>query len=81
MGRGANARATQNTFIARIKPTSNAGQLSPATNLDAAGIAWYQEQVTRLKENRIVVVCSNAEAEYGFCDNQIYIQDYQKKKA
>src|SRR5690606_25466707 len=35
LGRGANARASQYTFIARIKPTSNASQLSPATSLDA----------------------------------------------
>jgi ABC-type multidrug transport system ATPase subunit len=50
----------------------------PTTNLDAQGTAWYLEHVARVREaGRLVVVSSNVPAEYGFCDAQVRITDFQ----
>ncbi|MDO7886752.1 ABC transporter ATP-binding protein [Hymenobacter cheonanensis] len=50
----------------------------PTTNLDAQGAAWYLEHVARVRDpSRLVVVSSNVPAEYGFCDAQVRITDFQ----
>lgn len=50
----------------------------PTTNLDAQGTAWYLEHVARVRDpSRLVVVSSNVPAEYGFCDAQVRITDFQ----
>lgn len=49
----------------------------PTTNLDQAGVSWYEEVVNETSQNRLVVVCSNLEREYSFCDQQINIIDYK----
>jgi ABC-type multidrug transport system ATPase subunit len=50
----------------------------PTTNLDAQGTAWYLEHVARVRHaGRLVVVSSNVPAEYGFCDAQVRITDFQ----
>ncbi|WP_343700042.1 ATP-binding cassette domain-containing protein [Chitinophaga sp.] len=50
----------------------------PCTNLDAAGIALYQQLVKEHCNNRLVIVSSNDEAEYGFCREHIRISDYKQ---
>jgi ABC-type multidrug transport system ATPase subunit len=49
----------------------------PTTNLDAQGAAWYLEHVAHVRDSRLVVVSSNVPAEYGFCDAQVRITDFQ----
>jgi len=49
----------------------------PCTNLDAAGIALYQELVAAYCGNRLVIVSSNDEAEYGFCRESVNILQYK----
>ena len=51
----------------------------PTTNLDATGAAWYQEHVARVRQDpeRVVLVSSNVQAEYGFCTEQVRITDFQ----
>lgn len=49
----------------------------PCTNLDAAGIATYQQLIQEYSRNRLIVVSSNDEKEYGFCANIISILDYK----
>lgn len=50
----------------------------PTTNLDAQGAAWYLEHVARVRDpGRLVIVSSNVPAEYGFCDAQVRITDFQ----
>ena len=49
----------------------------PTTNLDAQGTAWYLEHVARVRAGRLVIVSSNVPAEYGFCDDQVRITDFQ----
>ncbi|MFT2010572.1 ABC transporter ATP-binding protein [Pontibacter sp. 13R65] len=48
----------------------------PTTNLDSDGIAWYQEHIALNKAGRIVIVGSNIDHEYSFCDQQLRITDF-----
>ena len=49
----------------------------PCTNLDTAGIQLYHGLIKDHCKNRLVVVSSNDEMEYGFCEHQILISDYK----
>ena len=49
----------------------------PTTNLDAAGVAWYQEHVRATRTGRTLLLSSNIAAEYAFCDEQLFIPDFQ----
>lgn len=51
----------------------------PTSNLDSQGIAWYHEMVNSYTDNRLVIVCSNQEEEYSFCDEQLLIANYKTK--
>jgi ABC-2 type transport system ATP-binding protein len=50
----------------------------PCTNLDLEGIALYQSLIKNYCNDRIVMVSSNDEQEYGFCTKRININDYKK---
>jgi len=50
----------------------------PTSNLDLQGMKWYKELIHEFTENRLVVVCSNQEAEYGFCEHLIQVTDYKQ---
>lgn len=49
----------------------------PCTNLDAEGIALYQQLIHENRNNRIILVSSNDPAEYGFCEEKISILAYK----
>ncbi|MFN8289327.1 MAG: ATP-binding cassette domain-containing protein [Chitinophagaceae bacterium] len=49
----------------------------PCTNLDADGISLYHSLISNYCAERIVVVSSNDEVEYGFCKEQVSITDYK----
>lgn len=49
----------------------------PCTNLDADGIALYHQLITEYCKDRLVVVSSNDEVEYQFCEERINIGDYK----
>jgi ABC-type multidrug transport system ATPase subunit len=49
----------------------------PCTNLDAAGIELYHRLITDYCKDRLVVVSSNDEVEYRFCQHKINIGDYK----
>lgn len=49
----------------------------PATNLDAAGVAWYKDLLLRFSKDRIVVVGSNRPEEYDMCTEQISMADFK----
>ena len=53
----------------------------PTTNLDQQGFDWYQELIRKYSDNRLVVVASNVEMDYHFCDEQLNILDFKKKPA
>lgn len=50
----------------------------PTTNLDAAGVAWYQELIGRYGGDRCIVVSSNITREYEFCEAVIQIEKYKR---
>ena len=49
----------------------------PTTNLDAAGVAWYQEHVRATRTGRTLLLSSNVPAEYAFCDEQLLVTEFQ----
>ena len=49
----------------------------PTTNLDAEGVAWYQEQVRITRPGRTLLLSSNVPAEYAFCDETLRVTDFQ----
>lgn len=49
----------------------------PTTNLDADGIALYQNLISNYTKDKLVIVSSNVKEEYGFCEVVISIADYK----
>jgi ABC-type multidrug transport system ATPase subunit len=49
----------------------------PCTNLDAEGIALYHRLITDHTQGRLVVVSSNDEIEYSFCNHHIRMLEYK----
>lgn len=49
----------------------------PTTNLDRQGMKWYLDLVEQFGKNRLLIVASNVEEDYGFCDKQLHIMDYK----
>ncbi len=51
----------------------------PVSNLDRAGVEWYNELIKKNTHDRLVVVSSNSvEEEFGFCKKQVKLEDYKK---
>jgi len=53
----------------------------PTSNLDDAGIKWYQKTLRQYSHDRIVVIASNVEHDFEMCNKSISILDYKKKNA
>jgi len=49
----------------------------PCTNLDETGINLYHQMVKDFCKDRIVIVSSNDQQEYSFCNNILRIQDWK----
>jgi ABC-type multidrug transport system ATPase subunit len=54
----------------------------PTTNLDAQGVAWYQQLISENKGNtegveRLIIVASNIEHDYIFCSKRLNLLDYK----
>lgn len=49
----------------------------PATNLDSGGFEWYLEEVQKVVNEKLIIVCSNRKDEYSFCNNFIDILAYK----
>ena len=49
----------------------------PTSNLDVQGLEWYQGLIRDFTKNRLVIVGSNQETEYSFCEHLIQITDYK----
>ncbi|SEA94576.1 ABC transporter ATP-binding protein [Pedobacter hartonius] len=49
----------------------------PTSNLDKQGIEWYHGLIKDFTEDKLVLVGSNQENEYSFCENLISITDYK----
>lgn len=49
----------------------------PTSNLDQQGISWYQELIEKFTKDKLVIVGSNQEFEYSFCNHYVRITDYK----
>ena len=49
----------------------------PTTNLDAEGIALYQQIIAEHSHQKLVIISSNDPQEYSFCDEVIAIANYK----
>jgi ABC-type multidrug transport system ATPase subunit len=49
----------------------------PTSNLDKQGVDWYLSQIEKYTQNRLLIICSNQQHEYSFCNNIIDIRDFK----
>ncbi|EHQ26861.1 ABC transporter ATP-binding protein [Mucilaginibacter paludis] len=49
----------------------------PTSNLDNQGIDWYLSLAGQFTANRLTIICSNQQHEYGFCNQLVNIADYK----
>jgi ABC-type multidrug transport system ATPase subunit len=49
----------------------------PTTNLDQQGLEWYLELIEKYADKRLIIVSSNLEREYGFCDEQFDVMKFK----
>ena len=49
----------------------------PVSNLDTQGINWYHELISEFTKQKLVIVGSNQEIEYSFCQHFVQITDYK----
>lgn len=49
----------------------------PTSNLDAEGMVWYQRLIREFTAQKTVIVGSNQESEYSFCNHFVQISDYK----
>lgn len=49
----------------------------PTANFDTQGVQWYQELIRQYTSDRLLIVCSNQETEYHFCQHQLRLSDYK----
>jgi len=50
----------------------------PASNLDDAGINWFQKLIEKYSKDKIMIICSNnRKEEYRFCNQEIIIDNYK----
>ena len=50
----------------------------PTTNLDAQGVDWYLNLVQQFAKDRLIIVASNIEHDYGFCQEHLNILNYKQ---
>lgn len=49
----------------------------PTSNLDTQGIDWYLNLVNEYTANKMIIIGSNQEYEYSFCNQRLNISDYK----
>lgn len=49
----------------------------PTSNLDQQGVEWYLSLIGQFSSNRLLIICSNQEHEYAFCQHQLNVADYK----
>jgi ABC-type multidrug transport system ATPase subunit len=52
----------------------------PLTNLDVAGVRWYEGLIARFRLDRFVMVASNRQDEYSFCTQTLELGDYKSSR-
>ncbi len=51
----------------------------PTTNLDVEGVNWYHNLIYEFGKERTIIVASNDERDYTFCQHFLDITNYKKK--
>jgi ABC-type multidrug transport system ATPase subunit len=49
----------------------------PTANLDQQGVEWYLSLIKQFSAQRLVIVCSNQEHEYTFCEHRLNVEAYK----
>lgn len=49
----------------------------PTSNLDTQGVDWYLGLIERFSAKRMLVIGSNQEFEYSFCQHMLQVSDYK----
>lgn len=49
----------------------------PCANLDSEGIDWYLHLIEKFAKEKVVVIGSNQDFEYSFCNHFVRIMDYK----
>jgi ABC-type multidrug transport system ATPase subunit len=49
----------------------------PTTNLDRQGFEWYLDLIKKFSGNRLLIISSNLEREYDFCDERIDVMKFK----
>ena len=49
----------------------------PCTNLDQVGVEQYRSWVKEYSQNKLLIIASNEEREYDFCEHQIKMDDFK----
>lgn len=49
----------------------------PTSNLDNQGVDWYLKLIEKFGPHKMIIVGSNQEHEYSFCQKQLQISDYK----
>lgn len=49
----------------------------PTSNLDEQGIAWYLDLIAQYASEKMIIVGSNQEHEYAFCEHKLNISAYK----
>ena len=49
----------------------------PSTNLDRPGIDWYRQLMNEFVRDRTVIIASNVEEDFDFCQNRLNILDFK----
>jgi ABC-type multidrug transport system ATPase subunit len=50
----------------------------PTSNLDEKGVNWYLETLEGIKQQRTLIIASNIQREYSFCEHLIDVNDFKK---
>ena len=50
----------------------------PTTNLDQQGIDWYLDLINRFGGERTIIVASNVDVDFGFCEERVAVMGFKK---
>ena len=49
----------------------------PTTNLDLQGFEWYLDLLQKFSDSRLIIISSNLEREYSFCNERIDVMKFK----
>ena len=50
----------------------------PTTNLDKEGLAWYRQLIDTYTSGRLLIVASNADVDFEFCEERVEILGFKR---